>query len=266
MTLQNIDQPSLIANTQLTASFKAKIQSVVASEAGTEIQPDDVDVELLPGSVVVRSSFTPPDGISATATQAALTSSQQLKQTVSREISVLPGIESVTTGLVQVSDIRITATEEKPQVPTFVLVWPLVIVCSGLAVLGMWRTAAKGCPSTQVNDDALDGLPFNGTWIAKNNKTRAKFKTSSYLVIIGDSVRWNGGRSSSRIWRNQDGYRMTNPCLESLTHELDLINDELVIDDGSDTSLRFTRFQRRQGSEETPLLLTRGSDDLQSQK
>lgn len=262
MTVQNIDQPLLIADTRLTAAFKAKIQSVVAIEAGTEIQPEDVDVELLPGSVMVRSTVTPPDGTSATAIQAALTSSL-LKQTVSQEISVLPGIESVTTGLVQVSDIRMTATEVKPHVPLFVKVWPVVIVCCGLAVLGMWRTAARRCPSAHLNDDGLDSLPFNGTWLAKNDQRRAKLNPGSVIVIIGDSIRWNGG-VTSRIWRTEDHYRINNPCYNDLTHELDLIDGELVIDDGQDGSVRFTRFQRRQGSEETPLLLTRGSEDLQS--
>jgi len=265
MTVQNIDQPSLMADTPLTAAFKAKIQSVVAIEAGTEIQPDDVDVELLPGSVVVRSTVTPPDGISAAVIQAALTSSRLLKQTVSQELSVLPGIESVTTGLVQVSDIRMTATEVNPQVPLFVQVWPVVIVCCGLAVLGMCRTAATRCPSAPLNDNAVNGFPFNGTWLAKNNQGRAKLNSGSLVVIIGDSIHWHGG-VTSRIWRTEDHYRITNPCYNGLTHELDLIDGELVIDDGKDGSVHFTRFERRQGSEETPLLLTRSSEDFQNVK
>jgi len=265
MTVQNIDQPSLIADTRLAAAFKAKIQSLVANEAGTAIQPEAVDVELLPGSVVVRSTVTPPDGISATSIHAALATSRLLKQTVSQELSVLPGIETVTTGLVQVSDIRMTATEVKPQVPLLVKVWPVVIVCCGLAVLGMWRTAATRCPSTHLNDDAVDSLPFNGTWLAKNDQSRAKLSPGSLIVVIGDSVRWHGG-VTSRIWRTKDHYRITNPCYNGLTHELDLVDGELVIDDGQEGSVRFTRFERRQGSEETPLLLTRSSEDLQSVK
>jgi len=265
MTVQNIDQPSLIADTRLTAAFKAKIQSVVAIEAGTEIQPDDVDVELLPGSVVVRSTVTPPDGISAAVIQAALTSSRLLKKTVSHELSVLPGIESVTTGLVQVSDIRMTATEVNPQVPLFVQVWPVVIVCCGLAVLGMCRTAATRCPSAPLNDHGVNSSPFNGTWLAKNNQSREKLNSGSLIVIIGDSIHWNEG-VTSRIWRTEDHYRITNPCYNGLTHELDLIDGELVIDDGKDSSVHFTRFERRQGSEETPLLLTRSTEDLQNVK
>jgi len=266
MTVQNIDQPSLIADSQLTAAFKAKIQSVVAVEAGTEIQPNDVDVELLPGSVVVRSTVTPPDGISAAVIQATLTSSRLLKQTVSQELSVLPGIESVTTGLVQVSDIRMTASEVTPQVPLFVQLWPVVIVCCGLAVLGMCsRTAADRCPSAPLNDNAVNSFPFNGTWLAKNNQSREKLNSGSLIVIIGDSIHWHGG-VTSRIWRTEDHYRITNPCYNNLTHELDLIDGELVIDDGKDSSVHFTRFERRQGSEETPLLLTRSSEDLQNVK
>lgn len=264
MTVQNIDQPSLIADTRLTAAFKAKIQSVVATEAGTEIQPDDVDVELLPGSVVVRSTVTPPDGISAAVIQAELTSSRLLKQTVSQELSVLPGIESVTTGLVQVSDIRMTVTEVNPQVPLFVQVWPVVIVCCGLAVLGMCRTAATRCPTAPLIDNAVNSFPFNGTWLAKNNQSRA-LNSGSLIVIIGDSIHWNGG-VTSQIWRTEDHYRFTNPCYNDLTHELDLIDGELVIDDGKDSSVHFTRFERRQGSEEMPLLLTRSSEDLPNVK
>lgn len=292
MTVQNIDQPALMANTRLTAAFKSKIQSVVALEAGIEIQPNDVDVELLPGSVVARSTVTPPDGISATAIheafQAALTSSQLLRQTVSQELSVLPGIESVTTGPVQVSDIR---TEVKPQVPGFVaglwLVWPVVIVCFACAVLVMCGTAATQCPRAHSNG-AVDGLPFNGTWLAKKDGSSAKAESGSLMVIIGETIYWHGGSNSqvwrSRIWHAEDGYHMTNPFHDTLTHEVALINGELVIDHGHEKAVCFTRFRsqgspegipdqektlcferfRPGGSEETPLLLTRSSEDLQS--
>mmetsp|Transcript_113316 Transcript_113316/g.225683 ORF Transcript_113316/g.225683 Transcript_113316/m.225683 type:complete len:1175 (-) Transcript_113316:84-3608(-) len=290
MTVQNIDQPALMADTRLTAAFKAKIQSVVALEAGIEIQPNDVDVELLPGSVVARSTVTPPDGISATAIheafQAALTSSQLLRRTVSQELSVLPGIESVTTGPVQVSDIRI---EVKPQVPGFVaglwLVWPVVIVCCACAVLAMCGTAATQCPRAHSNG-AVDDFPFNGTWIAKRDGSGTKAESGSLMVIIGNSIYWHGNGQvvPSRIWYAEDGYHMTNPFHDTLTHEVCLINGELVIDHGHEKAVCFTRFRsqgtpeeipgqekpvcferfRPGGSEETPLLLTRSSEDLRS--
>eukprot|EP00929_Paragymnodinium_shiwhaense_P069872 TRINITY_DN35297_c0_g1_i1.p1 TRINITY_DN35297_c0_g1~~TRINITY_DN35297_c0_g1_i1.p1 ORF type:complete len:507 (-),score=81.73 TRINITY_DN35297_c0_g1_i1:479-1999(-) len=75
LTVQGVNYNDLVDKEQVLQSFKSNVKEAVASEAGDGIRAEHVGVELSPGSVKVKTTITPPEGIVVSGVQEKLSSS-----------------------------------------------------------------------------------------------------------------------------------------------------------------------------------------------
>jgi len=220
------------------------VRRSVAASAGRGVQPGDVEVELSPGSVAVRSTVKPPVGVAVEDLRTSLGSSDMLPMSVASAVGSLEGIDAAATGPISVSDVS-TPTGPALQVPLLVRAWPYLVAACGLWVCCLaGRTAAARCPEACAEPaEPEDVMPFNGFWVRKGPLQPGEVK-GSLIDIRGDKVTWQGG--VSRILRSEDdGYLITNPYWDQVLHELELHDGELVVGGKSDKPLVFVRYHRR---------------------
>lgn len=108
LTIANVNYDDLMADVGKLNSFKMKCKESIAATS-SEFGPEDVQVTLSEGSVIVDALITlPPDATAASATgvSALLTEkldSGELGDSVISNIQTIPGIDSVTSGALSVT-------------------------------------------------------------------------------------------------------------------------------------------------------------------
>lgn len=106
MTVENVNYNVLIADKIILSNFTAALKQGIADAAGDAILPQHVAVKLSAGSVRVESTITPDAGSQVTANSLSSSiNTATVSQRVVANINAVPGISSVTSGDIAVSNI-----------------------------------------------------------------------------------------------------------------------------------------------------------------
>uniref|UniRef100_A0A7S4WDK3 EGF-like domain-containing protein n=1 Tax=Alexandrium monilatum TaxID=311494 RepID=A0A7S4WDK3_9DINO len=103
----NVNYHKLIASPTLLADFESAAKTQIAAQTGHGVTPDDIDLVLRPGSVVMEVTIHLPSGASAGAVQAELCSSSSASiQDLDAALSTLPGMLAASTGVISAAVIQ----------------------------------------------------------------------------------------------------------------------------------------------------------------
>jgi len=132
LTVENASYEKLMKNEPLRDAFLATVKRAISYEAGSEIQPEHVAVSLSRGSIIVYGAIITPKGVSAQAICTRLTSAPLFCRRVGTYLSALEGIDTVTTGHLQITECCISTTGTDDQ---------------------------SSCASSVVGEDGTDKIP-----------------------------------------------------------------------------------------------------------
>lgn len=106
MTVEHVNYNALVADESMLSNFTAALKQGIADAAGDAILPQHVAVELSAGSVRVKSTITPDVGSQVTASSLSSSlSTATLSQRVVARVNAVPGVGTVTSGAIAVSNI-----------------------------------------------------------------------------------------------------------------------------------------------------------------
>jgi hypothetical protein len=107
LRLNNLQFSLLSAYPSVLSDLRAKVKRVIATTAGKDVLPSDVDLEIMPGSVIISASLQTFSGrqSSAEAIQSNLNNDQMLKD-ITTQVKGMAGIESVTTGQISTNIVN----------------------------------------------------------------------------------------------------------------------------------------------------------------
>jgi hypothetical protein len=143
LRLNNLHFSLLSANPYVLSDLRAKVKRVIATTASKNVLPSDVDLEIMPGSVIISASlrtFSPRQS-SADAIQTNLNNDQMLKD-ITTQVNAIDGIESVTTGEIStniVSPPTLQKTSASPSKPESESKLSFIVgsLAGGVAMLSM---------------------------------------------------------------------------------------------------------------------------------
>lgn len=102
VAFKNVDYNALTADKALLDDFKETVKEDIAEKAGHGVTPDDVEVTLRPGSVIVDAKITVPEGSSQNTVQKAVCSSASSQaDDAAKDIKAIDGISNAVSGTVQ---------------------------------------------------------------------------------------------------------------------------------------------------------------------
>lgn len=222
MTLTNLDYNLLMANSELRGLVKSVVKQEMANAAGNGIKPDCVSLAFKEGSVRADGTIHVPGGVPLDVVVARLhTTLPELKDSVAKRVTALPGIAQVTTGYHEVEHeqydygkhireffARIGAAFEAPmhwvQENFAVLLGATLGIVTAVCCLAacfsqrarfraMWNSARAG---RQTN-------------LEKANSTLSVYKTREPMVNINNPGVWRMGRIVDRGNPDQASYDVT---------------------------------------------------------
>jgi len=101
---KNIDYNALTANKALLDDFKQTVREDIAEKIGHGVTPDDVEIQIRPGSVVVDATVTVPEGSIEdveSVRREACSSASSLADEIAKDVSAIDGISNAVSGTVQ---------------------------------------------------------------------------------------------------------------------------------------------------------------------
>mmetsp|Transcript_28156 Transcript_28156/g.80806 ORF Transcript_28156/g.80806 Transcript_28156/m.80806 type:complete len:328 (-) Transcript_28156:12-995(-) len=101
LTVQNIDQATLVANPVALSAFEQTVQLAVASQSGPGTTPADIQLLVNPG-MVVQANITPAMGTDVNALLGTLQGATMLAPTVATLLAAVPSVVGLFTGPVTV--------------------------------------------------------------------------------------------------------------------------------------------------------------------
>jgi hypothetical protein len=107
MTVENMEHSVLVANKSLFNEFVDRVKNIVATKAGNGATPNDVEVKLSPGSIIVDAAVHSYAGLKPTDVHQALSASTNLSTELAQNLQSIPGIGSVSTGSITVSNLQV---------------------------------------------------------------------------------------------------------------------------------------------------------------
>lgn len=114
MIVKGVDYVRLREDAERESAFKDAVKESLASIAGGDVQPEDVEVKLSAGSVQVRSSIF--CGSSCDSLRSKLESqSKPLSELILLKVSEVDGIDDATTGTLSISGLRFSPEEEEEE-------------------------------------------------------------------------------------------------------------------------------------------------------
>lgn len=119
MTVKNMSFTALSNSPSMMAQFEQSVKQSLAESAGPGVGPEDIEVDLSSGSVVVDSKITPPPGRTA----------QDMDKTIEKgsgnagsllvaRVSALPGIDTIALGKISTTGITVKVIKQAVPAPT----------------------------------------------------------------------------------------------------------------------------------------------------
>jgi hypothetical protein len=130
MTVENIDYALLVSDAALTSAFVSAVKDTIVDASPDGITEEDVDIELMAGSVIVVATITSPDVAVVESAQSTFEKSSgqdggedTMEEMLITSISSLPQISEVASGPVKVkvksvSPVAMVAAAAPTPVPT----------------------------------------------------------------------------------------------------------------------------------------------------
>lgn len=120
LAVQNVSYALLMSDPVLLKAFQVVVKQAVAAEAGSGVGPEDVELSLSKGSVIVKATVTVPAGVAAAAVHSSLCSTTSLENALASRLTRMHGMAAVCTGIVRVNNLRVynTATMVEDFTPT----------------------------------------------------------------------------------------------------------------------------------------------------
>lgn len=117
--MAGVDYYLLTGNEELQESFKIAVKSVLATEVGNGLTPDDVTLKLSPGSVIIESWFANPNNLPELTKKGIrknLCHNSNIDDELQAAVSKLPGFEEVTTHEVSLDKAVQCAPQKKRRI------------------------------------------------------------------------------------------------------------------------------------------------------
>jgi len=111
MSVKNVDHVVLFGNAEMLAAFEASIKESVALRAGHGVVPEDVQMALSAGSVIVDTTVAAPSRASANAVQSTLSSDLDLTRLVATSLNSVPGISSANVTITSPPVLQVSAPD-----------------------------------------------------------------------------------------------------------------------------------------------------------
>jgi hypothetical protein len=120
LVVQNISFTALQSSPSLVAEFEQACKQSIA-EADADLKPEDVEVKLEAGSVVVKAEISTPPGQNASSLDGKIQNGiQSISTRLVARVEALPGIASVKMGAVTATTLKVTVFDalcRQPQLP-----------------------------------------------------------------------------------------------------------------------------------------------------
>jgi len=163
LTVTGVDFAKLEASQNLLADFQVATREGIAETATHGCTKNNVAVVLMPGSVKVEATITPPTGVSAASVESSLGSSSSLGANVVNKVNTVANIKTATTGTVGVTGItppimESPATGVEPIVPAETreseAAEPAPVAATSVADLEWWAAHGSKYPGEGFKEAA----------------------------------------------------------------------------------------------------------------
>lgn len=119
MTVKNMSFTALQASPSMMAEFEQSVKQSMAEAAGPGVKPSDIEVALVPGSVVVDAKISPPPGVKAGDMDKNMANgANNMGARLIARVAALPGIDTCALGKISASKIMVKVIKEQAPVIT----------------------------------------------------------------------------------------------------------------------------------------------------
>jgi len=118
---KNIDYNALTADKALLDDFKETVREDIAEKVGHGVTPDDVQIEIRPGSIIVDATVSVPEGSAEdveSLRRDACSSASSMADEIAKDVSTIDGISNAMSGTVQGEVVGACALSATPTTTT----------------------------------------------------------------------------------------------------------------------------------------------------
>jgi hypothetical protein len=202
MTVKNVKYDSLQANSSLLENFKTAVKKGIISASTSGILEEHITLKLAPGSVIVSAAIQPPSSISPTIVKDSI-QMQQVKSSVTSEVSKVPDIGTVTTG----AAVSVEVTQVVLQAQSTTTVTGSTSTQSTTAALGGTSSQSTGA-STAVASQSSNIQ--SGTTTATQSSLTQSSSAGTVTLTQSSSLGMSGNGSTTKKTIVHSASRATN--------------------------------------------------------